>query len=44
MFGFVMIYYRKIYKKYYILVSRVVVVNLKLKDVKGIVMDGEEFF
>lgn len=44
MFGFVMIYYRKIYVIYYILVSCVVVVSLKLKDVKGIVMDGEEFF
>lgn len=42
MLGPVMIHHRKTYKKHYTLASRVAAANPKLKDVKGIAMDGEE--
>lgn len=42
MLGPVMIHHRKNYKMYYTLASRVAAANPKLKDIKGIVTDGEE--
>lgn len=42
MLGPVMIHHRKTYKTYYTLASRVTAANPKLKDIKGIVTDGEE--
>ena len=42
MLGPVMIHHRKTYETYYTLASRVAAANPKLKDVKGIVTDGEE--
>lgn len=42
MLGPVMIHHRKTYVTYYTLASRVAAASPKLKDVKGIVTDGEE--
>ena len=42
MLGPVMIHHKKTYVTYYTLASRVAAANPKLKDVKGIVTDGEE--